>query len=438
MSSGAAALLLGAAGCGAAATTPAATAPLTTSARATTPAAAGSVPAATPAATAATSTPTAGVASAACRHDAHAELEQIAQRIYAQGSAGRNSAAAVRRIGDSRALATAVAASDRAAVRTTLRPLIKNQITRIEIRDAAGRRLAGYGTAQAYAPVRGSIVDGGRIVGSYVLSVSNRSAFISLVRGLTGISASFHPGAAAATSGPAQQHVFAATDFPRGAATIALRLPPVAADLCGPTAADTRLLTIGWVGQRLVADEEHGPAALRTIDHAQRNRAFRAAIKAHDGSALWNAIVHFFRDSRYHVVRVRAWDGPKLIGDVGGPYVLDPAEGVIHDHGKVIGRFLLAIQDDTGYIKLMHRFTGADVVLHTTTRTVPGSNLTPGPAYAPGLTHVRYRGERYRAVGFQARAFPSDPLEVSLLSPANAVPTRSAPAANHARRMLGR
>jgi hypothetical protein len=121
--------------------------------------------------------------------------------------------------------------------------------------------------------------------------------------------------------------------------------------------------------------------------------------------ALRAAIIGFFRDSRFHIVRVRAWKGNRLIGDVGGPYVISPASARIPG----VGRFMLSVQDDTGYIKLMHRFTGADVVLHLNGRTVPGSNRFPGPPFAPGLTKGAY--------GFTAPAFPSGRLQVSLLVP---------------------
>jgi hypothetical protein len=48
---------------------------------------------------------------------------------------------------------------------------------------------------------------------------------------------------------------------------------------------------------------------------------------------------------------------------------------------------------------------------------VPGSNLSPGPSFKPGLTTVTYRGRRHRMDGFTAPAFPSGGLQVELLVP---------------------
>jgi hypothetical protein len=127
----------------------------------------------------------------------------------------------------------------------------------------------------------------------------------------------------------------------------------------------------------------------------------------------------FFADHRYHIVRVRLTSGSRLVADVGGPYALAPATGTVRGpDGRVAGHVTISVQDDTGYIKLMHRFTGAAVQLRTAAGVlVPGSTLDPGPASIPGHGAVSYAGRTYRALTYDAPAFPSGPLHVSLLLP---------------------
>jgi len=133
------------------------------------------------------------------------------------------------------------------------------------------------------------------------------------------------------------------------------------------------------------------------------DRGVLAAVEHHDAALLRARIVHFFRTRSLHVVRIRALDANgRVVNDVGGPYVLAPASRTLRDHGRAVGRVTLAIQDDTGYIKLLHRVTGGVVILRTSAGAVPGSNR---PA----------AGRRYDAFRFTARAFPSGPLRVSLL-----------------------
>jgi hypothetical protein len=282
-------------------------------------------------------------ASAACTAATRAELVDVARRIYAQADTGRLAAAATRRIARSRPLAQAVAAGDATATRAALQPLLKHQITRIDIAGAHGS-LTHYGTTAAYGPVRGAIRLDGRPVGSYVLAVSRQRDFASLVHQLTGATATFHTRSSAPTGAS-----LAATTFPAGRAVIALALPRVPATVCGPTAADTRAATVGLVASRLLDAEEHGASAHRAIVHAERDPAFAAAVAAGDPAGVRAAIVSFFDDKRFHIVRGRAWSGSRLINDVGGPHVLSPATGAITGAGgAVVGRFMLAIQDDTG------------------------------------------------------------------------------------------
>jgi hypothetical protein len=351
--------------------------------------------------------------STACTRAARAELVDIARRIYAQAAGGRNTAAATRRVQRSRALALAVAARDPAATRAALRPLIKHQITRIEI-TAGHRTLARYGTTPAYGPSSGTLRLGGRPVGRYVLAVSRRRDFSGLVRELTGATAAFHSAAA-----PAAGPVLPATLFPHGRAVLTLTLPSAPAGVCGPTAADTRAAVAGTVATRLLDAETRGAGARRAIRMAERNPAFRAAVASGDPRALRAAIIGFFRDKRFHIVRVRAWNRAGLIGDVGGPYVLSPVTGTVHGRGgAVAGRFMLSIQDDTGFIKLMHRFTGTQVTLRAPQGVVPGSDLPAGTPFATGLHAVTASGRAWRAVGLRGTVFPGGPLDITLWLPA--------------------
>ena len=65
------------------------------------------------------------------------------------------------------------------------------------------------------------------------------------------------------------------------------------------------------------------------LHHAAGSRPFRRAIAAGNPAAVRAAIIRFFRDSRFHIVRVRAWRGSHLITDVGTTYKLCRREALI-------------------------------------------------------------------------------------------------------------
>ena len=374
---------------------------------------------------------------AGCPAVVRGTLAAIGRRIYLQAADGGNVVSARRRLARSRELSRAVAAGDAGATRAALGPLLKHQIRRIVVRHGA-HVLADIGAGHSLAPVRGVIRDAAaRPVGRYTLTVSNDRAIAGVTRAVTGAQVLMSRGRRVIVSTlphapalrPPRSFVrvggvrytaatFAGTAFPRGRLQVTMLLPAAALRTCAPTVAATRAATVGAVGQRLFAAESSGAQVQRVLRHVASDGGFRSAVAHDDPQALRRAIVRFFGDRNLHVVRIRATTaGGRLINDVGGPYVLAPAARSVRDAaGRLLGTVTLSVQDDTGYIKLMQRFTGAAVLLRTPAGQVPGSTLAPGPATLPGSGVVSYAGRSYEAYSFAAGAFPSGPLQISLLS----------------------
>jgi hypothetical protein len=345
-------------------------------------------------------------------------LRAIARRIYAQAAHGANVRAALRRLHGSTALAAAVRRGDAAATRAAVIPLLKHQIHRIII-TRGPRVLATIHGAPALAPVHGILRDAAGVpVGRFVLAVADQAAIARITQTLTGARVTL---SATSTPAPAGTRTvsYAATAFPRGRLHVGLTIGAPVLQRCGPTVRATVAATVGAVGERLAHAESGGPAVVRVLRHVATDPGFRAAVADDDPAALRTAIVRFFRTRSLHVVRVRATtaDG-RLVADVGGPYVLSPATTTVRDaNGRVLGHVTLSVQDDTGFIKLVHRFTGAAVILQTPAGAVPGSSLRPAPAAIPARGTLTARGHLYDTYTFTARAFPDGPLSVALLLP---------------------
>jgi hypothetical protein len=383
--------------------------------------------------------PRAAGGAAACQAAARAELVSVARRIRSQAASGRNVVATRRRLRGSAALAAAVARGDARATRRALAPLVLHQVVRIEVFHGT-RRLVSRGRQRAFSPTRVTLRHGGRVVGSALFAVTGDRAFTALTQRLTGAPVILRAGGRTVIStlspGPAHLPVrgsvtyggvrYATTTlharaYPSGPLSIALLVGPAPRALCGASAADTRLRTVGYVAKRLLAAEQSSGDVARSLRYVAHLPAFRRAAASGDPVAIRAAIVRIFRNHRFHIVRVRLQRRARLLLDVGGPYVLAPASAAVRGPGGApAGRFTLSVQDDTGYIKLVHRFTGAAVQLRTPRGLVPGSTLEPGPASIPAQGAVSYAGRSYRAVSFTGTAFPSGPLRISLLLPAGA------------------
>jgi len=377
---------------------------------------------------------------ALCTAVGAATLGEVGQRIYRQAAAGRGVAEAVGRVTRSPALASAISSGDAAATRTALNGLLANQIARIDI-VKRGRVFASAGTGPAIAPVRGAIAG---TDASFVLSVQADDSYLKVARQVTGAEilllsgpTSGSPGArrlAGTIAGPQPARIptrgtleykkkkyatfsLAGSVYPSGSLRIVL-LVAHSAIPCAGSAAQTHVATLGHVGELIYQEEAGSPYVQATLRHIEADPGFQRAVATRDLAATRAAIVGFFA-AHIHVVRVRVYvsqpsGAQRFFYDLGGPYVLAPVHGTLRSAGKVVGHFSFAIQDDAGYMKLAHLFTGADVLMRTGAKQVMGT-LDPGPASVPDRGTVSYRGSDYQAYSFIGEAFPSGPLRISLL-----------------------
>jgi hypothetical protein len=394
-------LALGLSACGSAATTHAASAP----------AQAGHTTG-TSTAAATTSSPAPG--STACAATVAGTLGQVAARIYHVAATSEDVAQAAHRVQSSTALAAAIAQDNASAARAALRSLLLNQIVAIEVLRG-GRPFATAGSGPAIAPVKGSIP---RTVASFILSVQSDRSYIQVARQVTGARVLLLTGARAGSEGHrgSNYEVVAVRGavYPSGALRVALLVPSNAIS-CPASLAQARVETLGAVGERIYKEELHSAVVSATLRLLEGSQAFKHAVAQESAPAARGAIVGFFRE-HIHVVRVRVTVRGRVLVDVGGPYVLAPVHGTLRSRGRAIGDFEMAIQDDAGYLKLAHLFTGAEVLMRAGGRQVMGT-LSPGPASVPGRGSVTYGGRSYQAYSFTGQAFPSGPLRISLLVP---------------------
>jgi hypothetical protein len=388
------------------------------------------VPSASAARASSTSTPVPATtpAPASCAATVASTLGTVAARVYHEAATGGIVAQAMHRLQSSSALKRAVNSANAAAAAAALQELTLGQIVRVQILRG-GRVLAQAGSGLAIAPARGSIPG---TSATFVLSTQSDHSYLQVVHQVTGAQVMLFAGARrlAGTIGglppagpPAEGPVTVAgqsfqtttltgATYPSGQLHIVL-LAPTAAISCPGSAAQTRVETLGHVGERIYQEELHSPAVAATVRHIERSSAFQRAVAAHDATATRAAIVGFFGE-HIHVVRVRVTTNGQLLEDLGGPYVLAPVHGTVRSGGRVVGQFEMAIQDDAGYLRLARLFTGAEILMRTGGRQVMGT-LSPGPASVPARGSVSYGGRSFQAYSFTGEAFPSGPLRLSLL-----------------------
>jgi hypothetical protein len=145
------------------------------------------------------------------------------------------------------------------------------------------------------------------------------------------------------------------------------------------------------------------------------------ALASENHAAIREAVTNLVF-SHTHIVRLRVISRKGTLTDVGGPYIIAPVAGTLRLHGHSVGRYVLSVQDDLGYVKLESRYVGAPIVLHMGTRRLPIEGTAAiTPAGLPAVAPVSYRGSSFEAFSFDARAFPTGILHVTLLVPTSHV-----------------
>jgi hypothetical protein len=365
-------------------------------------------------------------------------LGDVAERVYREGVASERTLSATRMIERSPALRAAVEAEDPSAVQAAARSLIATRhMTNLRV-VRAGKVLADVG-GPALAPISGTLTDtSGKPLASFVTSVwadngliaetdgiaeattmlrsepaSGRGVTLAGAFGLPGgrlprAGTFTHAGAAYAFAS------FTARSYPRDRPlrVFVLRTTASLRPLCGASADDTTVNTLTRIA-RLIYNGEAGERTLPQVRRVQRNQALLEAVAQRNPRTTRVAVEALLHE---HIVRLRVSAGGQVLVDDGGPYVLAPVRAPLRLDGRKIGSVLLSIQDDEGYKRLANRLAGLDVLMYMGGKLVKSTiGYSPGTVPTSGL--FSHAGKSYRAYTFDAQAFPSGPLRITVLIP---------------------
>jgi hypothetical protein len=222
-----------------------------------------------------------------------------------------------------------------------------------------------------------------------------------------------------AACGSAQGKSATTSRLPRPASVRAAvaRTPPAPVQPCGSAAAETLARAVGLVATRIYANELSSSEVSSDKSQVESFSPLLSAVTSGDRAAVREAVTSLVF-SHTHVVRLRVTRGGEVLADVGGPDILAPVSGSLRRGGSTVGHYVLSVQDDLGYVKLVTRFIGVPLVLRAGSRALPvEGTVSPGPSSIPAHGPVSYRNRTYEAFSFNAQVFPSGPLRISLLVP---------------------
>jgi hypothetical protein len=190
---------------------------------------------------------------------------------------------------------------------------------------------------------------------------------------------------------------------------------------CGSASAAMIAAVYTRVAQRIYTGELAGRQTGVDAARVRDSSALLSAMSAGNPAAIYAAVHSIVYKPHWHIVRLQAIKAGRIVADVGGPYVIAPVSGVLRQHGRKVGRYVMSVQDDVGYVKLVSRFIGVPVDLYRGRSFLMGT-LRPAPQLPKPEATILASGRSYEARVFAANGFPAGALNVALLIPA---PSRS-------------
>jgi hypothetical protein len=139
-----------------------------------------------------------------------------------------------------------------------------------------------------------------------------------------------------------------------------------------------------------------------------------AAARAEASAQLFGQANHLAHVTRISVVRgSRTLVNATINSD--GVFVVAPASRMLHARGRLVGTLLVSLQDVTGFVKLVHRRTGAEVVVRGGSGHARMSLPAARYARLPTSGRVTIAEHTYRVRFFQETGWGGEPLSVWIL-----------------------
>jgi hypothetical protein len=185
--------------------------------------------------------------------------------------------------------------------------------------------------------------------------------------------------------------------------------------VCAAELAQTRADTYAAVAKRTLAEEVYGTPNGYAFHIISTIPDLLRGLATQDYALARQAMHH---QPVRHAVAVRVTKGHKTLINVGLRFVIGGRIHALHDsNGKYLGRMEVSIQDAIGFIRLIHRLTGCEVVVAGSTGQSMSSLAAASGVALPTAGPIAIAGREYTVSSFGGRGFAGEPLRISILDP---------------------
>jgi hypothetical protein len=175
------------------------------------------------------------------------------------------------------------------------------------------------------------------------------------------------------------------------------------------------------IAQQIYSEELKSAEVSADLARITSSTALASAVASGNLQQIRSATYAIVYTPVWHIVRLRVLStSGQLLADVGGPDIIAPVSGQLTYDGRTVGSFVMSVQDDKGYKKLVNHITGAAVELYRAGKPLMGTLPHP-PLSPPRDGPLRIGGRSYDVATYTVNAYPTGTLRVAVLVPVPSV-----------------
>ena len=203
------------------------------------------------------------------------------------------------------------------------------------------------------------------------------------------------------------------------AGTSTAAAPPSTGPACGAATAGVIYALDDAVVHKIYNDELHSAEVKSDLADITSSTTLAEAVALGNQNAVRAATHAIVYTPHWHIVRLRVLTSSgTILADVGGPDILAPLTGQITYKGSVVGSFVMSVQDDLGYTKLVAAIAGVPIELYLQSdKPLMGSVKHP-PSSPPPAGPLTLGRVDYTVDAYTLESFPQGELHVAVLIPA--------------------
>ena len=187
-----------------------------------------------------------------------------------------------------------------------------------------------------------------------------------------------------------------------------------------PAAGTAAIDRLAAVARQRYAEQVGGAHSIQTLHRVGSDPTLLRLLGSRNPSAARAYIARRFRDVWYHwhVSRMRITQGTRLVSEQGVPFVLPASRMTLREPGgRTLGTLAVSMQDEIGFVRLMHReYPSLQVVIRSRrTHELRTSLHSAASVTLPSSGSVSLGGHRYLVRSFSEKAWGGDTVTIWLL-----------------------